>query len=205
MSALHQPFLTAIVAGDFPAALAVAQQAHARGLVFLYEEVIAPALAEVGRLWQAGRLTVADEHVASAVAQSVLATFYASFPWTPSGPTGVVGCVAGERHALGARMAADLLANDGWNIMFVGADVPVDALVDLVVRERPVFVGLSVAMPEHAATARAMVERLRRDAPGCRILVGGRAVASDAISALDADAMARTAASAVDIVRSWKR
>lgn len=200
-------FLAAILKGDLAEALSVAQEARSRGLPFFYEELIARALVEVGRLWQAGRISVADEHVATAVAQSVLASFYPTFPWAASGPKGIVGCVEGERHELGARMAADLLVHDGWNVMYVGADVPLASLIELAVRTRPVFVGLSFALAERLPRVRDAIARLRREAPGARLLLGGRGVAVDAASAQDlgADAVARSATGAVEAIRTWKR
>jgi len=200
-------FLAAILKGDLAAGLSVAQEARSRGLPFFYEELIARSLVEVGRLWQAGRISVADEHVATAVAQSVLASFYPAFPWAAAGPIGIVGCVEGERHELGARMAADLLVHDGWNVMYVGADIPLASLVELVVRTRPVFVGLSFALAERLPHVRDAIARLRRDAPDARLLLGGRGIAGDAAAAHDlgVDAVARSATGAVEAIRAWKR
>jgi MerR family transcriptional regulator, light-induced transcriptional regulator len=200
-------FLAAILKGDLAEALSVAQEARSRGLPFVYEELIARSLVEVGRLWQAGRISVADEHVATAIAQGVIASFYPTFPWAAGGPKGIVGCVEGERHELGARMAADLLVHDGWNVMYVGADVPLASLVELVVRTRPVFVGLSFAMAERLPHARDAIARLRREAPDARLLLGGRGVTVDPASAqgLGAEVVARSAISAMEVIRAWKR
>ncbi len=102
-------------------------------------------------------------------------------------------------------MAADLLACDGWNVRFVGADTPLDALLELVMRETPIFVGLSAALPEHLPSAREAVARLRRAAPGTKIIVGGRAVAGHAPpNTIDADEIASSATDAVQKVRAWK-
>ncbi len=200
-------FLAAILRGDLTDALSVAQQARSRGLPFFYEQMIARSLVEVGRLWQAGQISVADEHIATAVAQSVLASFYPSFPWVATGPKGIVACVEGERHELGARMAADLLVCDGWNVLYVGGDVPLAALVELVVRTRPVFVGLSFALAERLPTVRDAIARLRREAPDVKLLLGGRGVAIDAARARDlgGDAIACSGASAADKIRAWKQ
>lgn len=200
-------FLAAILEGDLATGLSVAQQARSRGMPFVYEDLVGWALVEVGRLWQAGRISVADEHVATAVAQSVLASFYPSFPWVAAGPKGIVACVESERHELGARMAADLLTCDGWDITYVGADVPLAPLVELVVRTHPVFVGLSFALAERLPSVRDTIARLRREAPDTRLLLGGRGAAIDAASlqALGADAIARSGTSAAEVIRAWKR
>jgi methanogenic corrinoid protein MtbC1 len=200
-------FLAAILEGDLAAGLSVAQQARSRGMPFVYEDLVGWALVEVGRLWQAGRISVADEHVATAVAQSVLASFYPSFPWVTAGPKGIVACVESERHELGARMAADLLTCDGWDITYVGADVPLASLVEMVVRTHPVFVGLSFALAERLPGVRDTIARLRREAPDTKVLLGGRGTAIDAASvqSLGADASAPSGTGAAEAIRAWKR
>lgn len=205
MNALRDRFLRAILEGDLAAALSVAEDARVHGLPAFYEMVVTPALVEIGRLWERGTISVADEHVATAVAQSVLASRYPMFPWTTSGPKAIVACVSGERHELGARMAADLFSWDGWDVMYVGADVPLDALVARVEREAPVFVGLSVGLADRLPVIREAIARLRRARPGLKLLVGGRAVAS-APAGLDvgADEIARSASSAVASISRWK-
>lgn len=201
---LSARFLRSILAGDLATSLAVARDARTHGLPFLYEEVVRWALVEVGRRWEAGSISVADEHIATAIAQSVIASQYPSFPWSPEGPKGVVACVAGEHHELGARMAADLLAYDGWNVTFVGADVPQDALVELVIRERPRFVGLSASLPERLSLMHQTIARLRRAVPSSKLLVGGRMLPSIDSQSLDVDAVATSASEAVELLRSWK-
>ncbi len=204
MDELQQRFLHAILGGDLPGALAVARDARTCGLAYLYETVVTAALVEIGRRWQDGRISVAEEHVATAIAQSALASFYPTFPWPLQGPRGVVACVSGERHELGARMAADLLVCDGWNVMFVGADVPLDALLALVQREQPRFVGLSVALPARLPRVSEAIATLRRDVPAVRIVVGGAVVASGEAAALEVDAIAPSASAGVAMIRTWK-
>lgn len=206
MRAQRERFEAALIAGDFQAALAIAREVAPRGLPVLYEDLITRALIDIGQGWESGRLSVADEHVATAVAHAVVASLYPLFPWPADGHRAIITCAPGEQHELGARMTADLLTWDGWNVKFVGADVPLQAVVDLVVRDRPALLGISLALPERVASVRDLIARVRRDVPGVRILVGGRVVARGTLTAaeLGADAVAPSAASAVDVARTWK-
>ena len=101
-------------------------------------------------------------------------------------------------------MAADLLVCDGWNVTFVGADVPLDALLALVRRERPRFVGLSAALPARVARLREAIAGLRRETPGVRIVVGGGVIACSEAAALEAEVIARSASEGVAAIRGWK-
>ena len=144
----------------------------------LLQRVIRPAQQEIGRLWQNNRITVADEHAATAIAQLVMAQIYGhAVRQADSGRRVVVACVEGERHDLGARIAADLLDLAGHEVTFLGADVPIDSLVDAVQRRRAHLVVLSITMAFHAAalvrTVRALRERIGQTLP---IAAGGAAL-----------------------------
>ena len=205
-TATSEAFLAAMLAGDRLGARAVAEAAFQLGVAHLYEQVIRPAMQEVGALWHANRITVADEHAATAIAQSTVASLYPDFPWPVGGPTALIACAEGERHEFGARMVADLLALDGWHTLFLGADTPTSALVEMTAKLKPVFVAMSVAIPFHLPKARTAVEALRERVPGLKLLAGGRAVMGlpEAHSKLGADAVAMSAAQAVEAVRRWK-
>ncbi|MCY0987848.1 cobalamin-dependent protein [Nannocystis sp. ILAH1] len=199
-------FASALLAGDRPGALACAREAFARGVGHLYEDVVRPALARIGDMWMRNEITIAEQHVATALAQSVLGALYPEFPWPPPGPRAVIACVAGEHHELGARMVADLLTLDGWDGMFLGADVADDALLERVAQTRPGLVVLSLTMPTRRRALAPLVGRLRRLPSSPKILVGGSAMLGRELSDLPASAGAvlSSARAAVDWARRWK-
>lgn len=141
-------------------------------------QVVGAAQREIGRLWQENRISVADEHAATAIAQLVLAQLYAKAPRAEaSGRTIVVACVEGERHDLGARIAADLLDLEGHDVQYLGADVPTDALVRVVTRDRPDLVVLSITMAFHGEALARAVGAIRREVPDPPpIAAGGAAI-----------------------------
>jgi methanogenic corrinoid protein MtbC1 len=204
-AALGEPFLQAILAGDQQRACAIASDACRHGTAYLYRHVAA-AMEQVGCLWREGRISVADEHLATAVCETAIASLYPRLAWPVGGPPAMVACPGPERHQLGARMVADLLAFDGWRVDFLGADVPVPALVEMAVSQKPVLVGLSATMEQHVPAVAAAVEDLHRALPGVRVLVGGRIVCALRDPAvLGADAWASSCEEAVRVVTPWKR
>ena len=204
-AALGEPFLQAILAGDQRQASAIASGALRHGMPYLYRHITA-AMEQVGRLWQEGRISVADEHLATAVCETTIASLYPRLAWPVGGPPAIVACLARERHQLGARMVADLLALDGWRVDFLGAGVPVPALIEMAISRKPVMIGLSAAMEQHLPAVAAAVEDLHRALPGVRVLVGGRMVSSLPDPAvLGADGWASSCDEAVRVARPWKR
>jgi len=175
-------YLDAILAGDRNAAVRVAlDEGIARGLSVpdLYLSVIERAQHRVGELWQENRLSVADEHVATAISQLVMALAYPSLPRTePNGKRVLVSCVDDELHDLGARMAADFFEMAGFDVRYLGANLPADSLIGMVRDQSPDLVVLSVTMAFHLDAARETVCKLR-DIGGDRlhIALGGQAFA----------------------------
>jgi methanogenic corrinoid protein MtbC1 len=204
---MNSRLVEALLEGDRAAAMAeVRADFRERGLTHVYEDLVCPALHRIGELWSIGRVSVADEHLATAIAQGAIAAVYGEVPWPRGGPKVIVAAPAGERHELPARMVADLLALDGWSDVFLGSDVPRADLVTKIRHVSPVFVAVSVTLVAHLAEARDLIASGRDAAPRVKFLVGGRAVRplDRTVAVLGADAGAMTAREGVDVARGWK-
>lgn len=197
--------LAAILRGDRAKALELVSAVLPHGMDCLYERVITPALVRVGELWFADQITIAEEHLAFALVQSTVAALYPSLVWPVGGPLAVVACVEGERHELGARMVADLLALDGWNAIFLGGDVPAAAFVEMLERKQVKLAVLSVCLPMLLPSAQRVIALVRAKLPHLPILLGGRAISASASpKELDVQAIARSASEGVKLARKWK-
>ncbi|HET9154525.1 MAG TPA: cobalamin-dependent protein [Solirubrobacterales bacterium] len=179
---LTRSYLDALRAADVAGAYKVASAGLEGGmsLAILYQRVVTPAMHELGRLWKQGAITVADEHLATAVTHRVLAALRPpqSFEQpSRSGlevPTALLAAVQGEQHALGLRMAADLLEDGGYRIAYLGADVPTDALLQAVRTVSPSLLGLSATMPESTLRLEEAVEAVRAERPRLSLVIGGQ-------------------------------
>jgi methanogenic corrinoid protein MtbC1 len=200
-------FLEAVVSGDARSAAGVVTDAM-RGepsLAALYHEVFAPALDRVGRLWAAGRLTVAQEHLATQVTLDEMARVrQAARPARKTGLAAVVAAIEGEEHWVGARMVADLLEEAGWSVDFLGPNTPVADLVAHVAGRRPVhLVVMSVTMDTHLPALGRLSPALRALPSPPKLVVGGRAAEQQPVLAVElgADAVATDVADTVVVAR----
>jgi methanogenic corrinoid protein MtbC1 len=149
------------------------------GYVDIATGLVQPALYRIGRLWECNHITVADEHVASATAQSLLARLAADAPRAvPNERRALIACVDDNTHALGAMIVADAFAVAGWSVRYLNDDTPRKDLVRYVSTWRPELVGLSVSLVSQVPTLRQTVRSLRQTmGPLCpRIVVGGIAL-----------------------------
>ncbi len=144
----------------------------------IYLDVFQPALYEIGHLWELGRVSIAQEHLATAITQSVLAAIYARVE-LPTNLTrhAIVACLSGNYHEIGPRMLADLLQVGGFNTRFLGANTPEDSLLDMIETLKPDVVGLPATTTPQVETVQRAIERLRADFTTYRptVMVGGLA------------------------------
>ncbi|WP_300340376.1 cobalamin B12-binding domain-containing protein [Accumulibacter sp.] len=138
--------------------------------------VIQPALYEVGRRWQQNNVSVAQEHLATAIAQTMMAQGFGRVEPAPdNGRKALFACPAGNHHCVGLRMVADAFEVSGWTVHYLGANTPLPALTDQIRQLQPDLVGLSASLPQQLRALREAVGVLRAsfvdDCP--RIVVGG--------------------------------
>jgi len=178
--ALRKAYLSAQLKGNRREALRlVVDEGLLRGIPFatLHSEIIRKAQWEIGRLWQENHISVAQEHMATAISQLALSHLYRHLPRDPpNGRTVMVSCVEGELHELGARMASDFLEMAGFDVRFLGASVPVEHLVREVRESPPDLLALSVTMTFHLSALREAVAAVRAAVPRVPLVVGGLAI-----------------------------
>ncbi len=176
---LTRSYLAAQLAGDRREAVRLLMEegiGRGNSVIDLHLRVIQEAQREIGRLWEENSISVAQEHQATAVSQLALSHLYQqSIRRPPVGKSVLVACVEGELHDVGARICADVLDLHGFEVRFLGANVPTDCLLSFVEHTHPSLVALSVTLPEHLPAAHAAVEALRARSR-VPIAVGGRAL-----------------------------
>jgi methanogenic corrinoid protein MtbC1 len=98
----------------------------------------------------------------------------------------VRACVPDEHHEFPARLLADALEVAGYDVRFLGADVPLDSLRHSIDTERPDVVALSITMQFHLPALRETVIALRAmKKQGMLIAIGGGLFESSPLSSAD--------------------
>ena len=179
--ALAELFLQRLLAGDLPSARRAVLDAHEAGLALevLFDEVLRPALWELGGRWARGAVTVAQEKEGTELAQELiteLVTQRLAGAVPRAGESVVAACVAGEQHELGLRMVGGVLRARQIAVHFLGANVAADFLLEAVRRRQPSAVLLSATLDEQLPTLRDTVTALRDAELGPPVWAGGQAV-----------------------------
>ena len=138
------------------------------------EEVAAPLLSRVGHAWAAGQVSPAQEHLGSGVLERMLSWMNDPAMSPSDGPAIVVATLPGERHALGARLAAAAAAVEGWRPTYLGADLPVAEIASAAREVGAKAVAISAVRtdaPDETADALSALRDVLE--PGVNLLVGG--------------------------------
>lgn len=176
---LGRSYQRAVLQSDAAASLFAVDEALRRGAqaVDVYSSLLIPAQVNVGILWKNGGLSVAQEHLATQLALRALERVRSALPRRRAlGARAIVAGVEGDPHEMGARMFADLLHLDGWDVDFLGADLPAKDLVDFSLQRSPRIVALSLTMREHANSLRRTLKALRAAGSRVPVLAGGAGV-----------------------------
>lgn len=142
-------------------------------------ERVGPLLRKIGEAWAKGSLGIRHEHFASAQLAAFLREARRPLDDRAAGPRVVATTLAGDRHELGVLMASTILAANGWRVLDLGPDTPVEQLIALV-EDLPVdAMAIGVSGPA-AASAAAALGALRGAVPAStRIWIGGDGAPED--------------------------
>jgi len=142
----------------------------------LYRGVVQRSLYEVGTLWERGEVTVATEHLATAISESLLNLVYPRLFRQPrTGRAAVVTCLANEYHQIGGKMVADIFELNGWRGYFLGANTPLRDLLLLIESKRPDVAALSLTVYLGIDDLVRAASAIRKAFPELPVLVGGQA------------------------------
>ena len=200
-------YVDALVRGEQALAHTVIANARKQGIgaARIYLEVLAPSQDRIGELWHEGALNIAQEHLATSITMAVMDTLREEMrPRRLLGARAVVTPVEGDEHVIGARMVADFLSMDGWEVDFLGKGTPAKDLVEFVRQRDADIVALSCTLPEFLPNAREATAALGELDPAPKVLLGGLAVDPEELDvpSLGGDAFGRDARHAVDQARS---
>jgi len=161
-AALRQQLLDALTTFDGDRAERTVDEAIARYSVEAFcEQIVEPVMTEIGDRWSRGEISVAVEHFSTQLLTRRLAAIYRIVSQVEGRGTILAACPAGEEHDLGLMVMAIMLSRRGWQVIYLGANVPADDLISAVGRIDPDLICLSATNPGTVAEAVAVATSLQ--------------------------------------------
>ena len=171
------------------------------------DDVVFPALRGIGDAWSSSELDVAREHAASETIRRRIAHYFDAAAQNGVGATVVIGLPPGSRHELGAFAFAVAARRAGLDVVYLGADVPLDAWRQTIRDTDPRAAVVAVVRADDAGPATDVIRGLREDGPRL-VAVGGPSAdrIPDGVGAVRLpDALGESVPRLLDVIRSTAR
>jgi len=167
----------------------------------VYVNVIGHCMAEIGARWRSGKLLISTEHRATQIALRLISRAQSSYVNSRRvGLRAIVTSVEGDTHLIGGLTFADLLRVEGWEVDFLGADSPTDSIVEIVQRESPDLVGLSVTIEDYLPNAIETLAAIKELPNPPVVVIGGVVLLENSV--VEADFSSTNAVEAVEWVQT---
>ncbi len=142
----------------------------------IYTQLFQRALYQVGEYWEMNKISVATEHMATAITENLMIRVQPQLFSTPrTGKKAVIACVANEYHQVGAKMVADIFELNGWDGYFIGANTPTVELIRFLESKNPDLMGLSLSIYYNLPELKNTLADIRQHFPDLSVMVGGQA------------------------------
>lgn len=175
--ALYQDYFQALVAGDGKRCRAIVTDLLEKKIDIreLYLHLFQASLYEIGRLWEENKISVAVEHLATAITEGLLNLVYPIlFSTERIGKSVIIACIPKELHQVGAKMIADIFELNGWDSYFLGSNTPISGLLTMIEEKQPDLVGLSMSIYFNLQQLLQLLSVIREAFPNLRLIVGGQ-------------------------------
>ena len=144
----------------------------------LYTNFMERALKEVGRMWERGDLPIWKEHCISEITLESMALIKERNQVPVRDKKTLLALVPGaETHSIGLRMISDRLETQGFQIIFLGSNIPTENILQAIRENKPEAILLSVTMSRNVDTVVMIIDKIKQSfgtrAPA--ILIGGAA------------------------------
>ncbi len=168
LNAFDEPALTHLILAS----------ARSMGTVEFLDERLVPFLTEIGTRWTAGRVEIRHEHFVTAIVSRVLETLIGERSREDSnGKPIVMSTLQGEQHGLGVRMVSLLAAEQGFEVISLGTDLPAEEISRCAVERKAFAVGLSLSLASVGIDSDRRIRELRKLLPeDVHLVVGGQGV-----------------------------
>lgn len=178
-SASHKSLVDAFLADDSKTAEAVILSAFANGMSMekIADDLVAPAMAEIGQGWEAGKVAIHEERRACGMVEQALARIASSMPSLgEEAPKAIGATIEKDHYTLASKLGALTLQQNGWDARLLGSNLPLHAIVRAVNEWQADMLWLSFSyldadqsmIQEFNETSQRLIER------GISVVIGGR-------------------------------
>lgn len=170
------------IKGDLDGALRLySDYRTSSGTTSFFEKVLTPVMYHIGELWAKNKISIADEHVCSNVANSLVRIIFSRNEKIPSKKKILICTPEGEHHNLGPSILESHLSCSGFRVFNLAPSEPHESIIRFIESAKPDAVLVSITLTDNIRPGQRLIKKIKEksDVP---IFVGGQAVKDQNVS-----------------------
>lgn len=142
-------------------------------------EIIAPLLEEIGKMWEEGEIRIVNENISSSVIRKVLYNLIDNNIVPEYAPKILIASPTGQHHELGALITGLIASTYGWHTTYIGPNLSAEEIAAAAIKLDPKIIALSIVYPADNFTLDKEIAKLTKLLGNShKIIAGGRSVNS---------------------------
>ncbi len=140
-----------------------------------FDKILRPVMAKIGKDWETGKITIATEHVASNIAQTLVKIIMEQSSGTGNKKKVMICVPVGEEHHIGCDVLETYLTIKGFKVFNMGTSIPTESIMEFINMKKPNIVLISITIQDNILAGQRLAKKIREQSK-IPILVGGYAM-----------------------------
>ncbi|MFB5619841.1 MAG: B12-binding domain-containing protein [Nitrosopumilus sp.] len=140
-----------------------------------FDRILKPVMYDIGEHWEKGKISIATEHVASNIAQTLVKIIMDRVPKNTNKKKILICVPQGEEHHLGCDVLETYLSIKGFQVYNIGTSIPTESIINFIQNNKPNTVLVSITLDENIRAGQRLVKKINENT-NVSILVGGYAL-----------------------------
>jgi len=140
-----------------------------------FDKILRPVMVKIGKDWETGKLTIATEHVASNIAQTLVKIIMEQSSGAGNKKKVMICVPVGEEHHMGCDVLETYLTIKGFKVFNMGTSIPTESIIEFINMKKPNIVLISITIQDNILAGQRLAKKIRGQSK-IPILVGGYAM-----------------------------
>ncbi len=150
-----------------------------------FDKILKQAMWDIGEDWKNNKISIATEHVASNIAQTLVKIIMEGVSVSANKKKILICVPVGEEHHLGCDVLETYLSIKGFKVYNMGTSIPTESIINFIENNKPDIVFISITLPDNISAGQRLVRKINNE---CKIpiLIGGYAMQTEITPKFDA-------------------
>ena len=145
-----------------------------------FDKILKPVMYDIGEQWATNKISIATEHVASNIAQTLVKIIMDKVTGTSKKKKILICVPVGEEHHIGCDVLETYLSIKGFKVFNMGTSIPTESIIGFIENNKPDIVFISITLTDNLSAGQRLVKKIKEEY-NIPILIGGYAMQSEKI------------------------